>query len=417
MGFYGHVPLGEMIKTAERIRGTKTLEGKYRILAEKCSTGELWYDVILGRTNDQPLAVLGEHIGKKRWEKGLDIGSGPGNSLREIKKHAESFVGLDRLEFLLEAARSHPELSKAQVVRAEALNLPFADEKFDLVMSNGLTYYLTKEDLPKFVDEVARVLEPGGSYFEAFTYKDKEEILPFVEREFLKSGKSVLACLMDRLITHRAEEAKEALSHYSILKSAFEEQGFSCIPTSYKDRGVLILEFKKKYPEPAEKLRRLCLMGETELAYKIVDRLVYGQETREASQSGRYSRAGVIEHGLLPSRDELIKNLELVKRVSDDQRVIEKNSGQEYFSVFVEPIVPLVTSKDVDTKVKRVALDLLFRSLKGLYEGKIRKQTLYSLDRRGLSSALYRLQKKLEGEPECQQVISQTERIISEVSA
>ena len=120
MGFYGHVPLGEMIKTTEELRGAQSLGDKYRILAKECSTGELWYDIILGRANDQSLNVLGEEIGnwkniigekvrERKWRRGLDIGSGPGNTLREIKKHTESFVGLDRLKFLLQVARSHPE--------------------------------------------------------------------------------------------------------------------------------------------------------------------------------------------------------------------------------------------------------------------------------------------------------------------
>lgn len=418
VGFYGHVPLGEMIKTARRLRETESLDGKYRILAEKSSTGELWYDIILGRTNDQPLTVLGEHIGKKRWEKGLDIGSGPGNSLREIKKHAESFVGLDRLKFLLQVARSHPELSKAQVVTAEALNLPFANKKFNLVISNGLTYYLLKEDLPKFVDEVARVTEPGGSYFEAFTYKDKEEILPFVEREFLKSGKSVLACLMDRLITHREGEAEEGPSHFSILKSGFEERGFSCIPTSHRDEGVLVLEFKKRHLEskPIENLRKLYLMGESKSSFRIVCRLIYGQETRESSLSGRYSKRAIIEESLLPPKAELIKVLEAVGRVAAEQRLIDQNSGQEYIGVFIEPIVDLAISDLVDPEVRETAARTLSKNLERLYEGKIRKHTLAAWNREGVGMVLKKVRELVKDRPGCEEAISQIDTIISESS-
>lgn len=409
MGFYGHMPLGEMIKTADRLRKTESLDDKYKILAEKSSTEELWYDIVLGRTNDKSLTVMEEYIGKRRWEKGLDIGSGTGNSLLEIKKHAESFVGLDRLGFLLQVAGSRPELAEARLVTGEALNLPFSDGAFDLVMSNGLTYYLSKGELPKFVSEVVRVLEQGGSYFETFAIKEEHEVLPFVEKEFLRSGKSVLACLMDRLITHREKEVEVELSHYLILKSAFEKQGIACSVAPYWNEGILVLEFEKRLPREFEYLKRTYLSGDTHASYEEALILLYGEHVFP-SDSGKKA----IKEGKLPSPEKIISSIHFFEKLAAQQKVIEANPPGNYFLNFIRPLVDLATSKSVDSQIKELTIEVLGRNLENIYRGRVKGGNPNHWEVRGFYKRLNELLKELKDKVGCEQVVSQITDIIQE---
>lgn len=65
-GFYGSVPLNEMLAIGERLRHESDLEKKYAILAQKSSIGILWYDVILGHVNQKVSSAMAEEIGTER---------------------------------------------------------------------------------------------------------------------------------------------------------------------------------------------------------------------------------------------------------------------------------------------------------------------------------------------------------------
>ncbi len=416
-GFYGHIPLDEMIKTAERLKGTANLDDKYRILAEKCSTGELWYDIILGHTNDQNLVVLGEEIGnwrnlygrktmERKWDNGLDIGSGTGNSLLEIKKHAGKFIGVEKLEFLSEAARSNPELSEAKIVTADALNLPFPDEEFDLVMSNGLTSYLPKKELPKFVKEVARVVEPGGSYFEPFIIKRKEEVLPLVEKEFLKNGKGVLVCLMDRMITNKGgEETVTEESHFSILKSAFEKNGFSYKLLPHQNKGIAVAEFKKRLPPDFEDLKSLYVSSGAFLSYGQMINLLFNDSNFHKNELKE-----IIEEGKLPSSEKIIPSLKFFKKLAADQWVIMSNSYGHYNTVFIRPLAEISIDESVEPAVRQKAQEVLVANLERFYQD--------TPDREGKEFYHYlgKLREQIENKTGCEKIISQIDTIIAEIS-
>ena len=83
----------------------------------------------------------------------LDLGTGTGAGARAIRQRfADAYVvGADlSAEMLAEARKLAPELT---FVQADASDLPFDDESFDLVAHSNM--------IP-FPDEVARVLRPGG---------------------------------------------------------------------------------------------------------------------------------------------------------------------------------------------------------------------------------------------------------------
>jgi ubiquinone/menaquinone biosynthesis C-methylase UbiE len=99
----------------------------------------------------------------------LDVGTGPASLpvKMALKRKDIALVGVDLSETMLATARkgiATRGLEKRVVLRqASARKLPFPDGSFDLVVSNSLLHHLP--DPVPALDEMARVLAPGGSVF------------------------------------------------------------------------------------------------------------------------------------------------------------------------------------------------------------------------------------------------------------
>ncbi|MEW1989158.1 demethylmenaquinone methyltransferase [Brevibacterium casei] len=91
-------------------------------------------------------------------EKVLDLAAGTGTSSMAFTHHGAEVVAGDISEGMLaEGRRRHP---KIDFVYADALDLPFDDETFDVVtISFGIR---NVHDVDRALDEMRRVLKPGG---------------------------------------------------------------------------------------------------------------------------------------------------------------------------------------------------------------------------------------------------------------
>ena len=113
-----------------------------------------------GVANPFSLGALaaGEHV--------LDLGSGAGtDSLVAAQMVAPegSVTGIDMTPAMLERARraaTEAGLGNVVFVAGEAEELPFADETFDVVISNGVIDLIPDKDA--VFSELHRVLRPGG---------------------------------------------------------------------------------------------------------------------------------------------------------------------------------------------------------------------------------------------------------------
>ena len=96
-----------------------------------------------------------------RAERVLEVGCGTGCDLLQFAKHGALPTGVDVTPAHLQLARRRVgEL--ATVLEADARKLPFPDASFDYVYSHGVLHH---SDQPrKIVDEIFRVLRPGGRF-------------------------------------------------------------------------------------------------------------------------------------------------------------------------------------------------------------------------------------------------------------
>src|SRR4026209_1565515 len=92
----------------------------------------------------------------------LEIGCGLGTDGAQFAKAGADYTGVDLTEAAIELARKRFTLSglKGTFQVADAENLDFASDTFDLVYSHGVLHHTP--DTQRAVNEVWRVLRPGG---------------------------------------------------------------------------------------------------------------------------------------------------------------------------------------------------------------------------------------------------------------
>ena len=95
----------------------------------------------------------------------LDLGCNWGRWSIAATRAGYDVVGIDpSYEAIVAARRIARQLdAPAQYAVADARRLPFPDGAFDTVFSYGVLQHFSKSDVARAVDEIARVLKPGGT--------------------------------------------------------------------------------------------------------------------------------------------------------------------------------------------------------------------------------------------------------------
>jgi ubiquinone/menaquinone biosynthesis C-methylase UbiE len=101
----------------------------------------------------------------------LEIGCGMGFDTLAWAKHGLDITAIDLSNESVGLARKNlgRKQLEADFTNASALSLPFADESFDVVHSRGVLHHTG--DTPRAIEEVRRVLRPGGSAFICHIYR------------------------------------------------------------------------------------------------------------------------------------------------------------------------------------------------------------------------------------------------------
>ncbi|BAY15990.1 putative methyltransferase [Anabaenopsis circularis NIES-21] len=117
----------------------------------------------------------------------LEPGVGTGLNIIPLVKRGYSVTGIDVSEEMLNQCRQKlngtPE--NLRLIQADASQLPFSDNSFDVVLTVHILH--TVADWRAFLDEIERVLKPGGFYLNC------QWITPPARREFESYFRSILS--------------------------------------------------------------------------------------------------------------------------------------------------------------------------------------------------------------------------------
>jgi len=97
----------------------------------------------------------------------LEVSCGAGGGASYIMRHLgpASYTGLDLNPASIDMSRERHRLPGLDFVQGNAQKLPFPDQAFDAVINVEASHQYP--DFPRFLDEVARVLRPGGHFMYA----------------------------------------------------------------------------------------------------------------------------------------------------------------------------------------------------------------------------------------------------------
>src|SRR6201988_4703071 len=117
------------------------------------------------------LTVDFDHLGVAPSIKVIDVGCGAGRHSFEAYRRGADVIAFDQnaadlndVDEILQAMKDQgdvPESARAEAVKGDALDLPYADGTFDCVLASEILEHVPEDD--RAIGELIRVLKPGGA--------------------------------------------------------------------------------------------------------------------------------------------------------------------------------------------------------------------------------------------------------------
>jgi len=158
------------VATAERPWRAEVLEVKHRpedvpgIYTRLAPLYEVWARLTESKARRRVLELAAVRSG----EDVLEVAVGTGVQLTGLANanHSGRTVGLEPSAGMLRQARRRIDAAglagRVELIEGSALDLPFADESFDLLVNGYMLDLLPRDDIPHALSEFKRVLGPGG---------------------------------------------------------------------------------------------------------------------------------------------------------------------------------------------------------------------------------------------------------------
>lgn len=133
----------------------------------KADKYDAWYETKLGNFVDEVETELAFSLfTPKRGSKVIDVGCGTGNFSIKLARKGLEVVGIDLSRPMLKRARENVEKLdedlKASFQQMDAKDLNFPDASFDDAFSMATIEFIPYEEKEEFVQEMLRIVKPGG---------------------------------------------------------------------------------------------------------------------------------------------------------------------------------------------------------------------------------------------------------------
>lgn len=173
----------------------------------------------------------------------LEIGCGMGSHARRFAEHAGEFYAVDLSPQSIEITKKRFalfNLDSKNVVMGDAENLPYPDEYFDHVYSNGVIHH--SPDTQKAVMEIYRVLKPGGTV--TVMIYNKDSIFYRVDLMMIGQLKyALMKILPARILSLLCNDKKTVMEIKDLLNSI-----------DWSDIGDIVLRFSDGHFNPHTKV-------------------------------------------------------------------------------------------------------------------------------------------------------------------
>jgi len=164
---------------------------------------------------DAALAHLQELGGLRPLTRVLDFGSGAGRLSQALARHATSVTGVDISEPMVRTARTLDLDDTCEFIVNTRPDLSlFADNHFDLVYSSLVLQHMPKPVALGFLNEMIRVLRPGGALIVQVAAKPT---LSFKGLAFRYAPKPLLRWAQTRLLGYPAPMRMEGLTDHDFV--------------------------------------------------------------------------------------------------------------------------------------------------------------------------------------------------------
>ncbi|MBI5077488.1 class I SAM-dependent methyltransferase [Candidatus Falkowbacteria bacterium] len=188
----------------------------------------------------------------------LDLGCGNGRLIALFKNNVETeyysvrpdYLGVDSSGELIKRARANYPDEKFEVMDALNLNLP--EKSFDIVLSVSVLNHFAKENHQRFIENVKKVLKPGGcllmSNWNMWNVRNKKSVWRLVKksRKILKQvqddrRESLISRWKDVVTTWKSGGVEAQLYYYAFtkgeIKRLLNRNGFEIKKNYYSRKG------------------------------------------------------------------------------------------------------------------------------------------------------------------------------------
>ena len=181
----------------------------------------------------------------KDGEQVLDLGTGTGDLAKEARRKKDS-LQLFAADFTLAMMTATQNWAGISRTGADALQLPFGDASFDIVMSGYLVRNVS--DLEKTLSEQFRVLKPGGRVIILDMTRPRHNLLTPIINVYFKKVIPILGQIFNRnreAYTYLIESTQHFVRAEDLVK-ALQNSGFSDVRFHIRMFGTMAIHTATK---------------------------------------------------------------------------------------------------------------------------------------------------------------------------
>lgn len=235
--YWGEITKNEQIYVNEQLKKNKYWKSVLKEVIEKKSRDQFpepySFATDLSRANWQFL------LSKKKKNKALDIGAGLGTISEVLSHYYDEVISIEPVKerlFFLKKRFEQDGIKNIRLIQANALELPFPENSFDLIVMNGVLEWVAlygkgnpKKIQEKVLKDILKILKPNGYLYIGIENR-------FCYRNFLgrydPHAALIFTTLMPRLLANlvsrifRGKDYRTYIYSYKGYKKLLKKAGF-----------------------------------------------------------------------------------------------------------------------------------------------------------------------------------------------